>query len=156
MGTRPAVVLAIALMAGFAACEDDPIAPDEEFAATLGPEGSVQTPATGSAVFERHGGVVAYGIEAANITGVTAAHIHGPAGAGEGAGIIVGLFEGPEGGSGDIDGALVTGAFTAADLVSTTVSMDSLLSLMRSGQAYVNVHTVENPGGEIRGQIERL
>jgi hypothetical protein len=25
---------------------------------------------------------------------------------------------------------------------------------MRSGQTYVNVHTTQNPGGEIRGQID--
>ena len=28
-----------------------------------------------------------------------------------------------------------------------------LVAQMEAGQTYVNVHTVENPGGEIRGQI---
>lgn len=30
---------------------------------------------------------------------------------------------------------------------------DSLLVLMRNGHAYVNVHTVAQPAGEIRGQV---
>ncbi len=30
---------------------------------------------------------------------------------------------------------------------------DSVLALLRSGNAYVNVHTKRNPGGEVRGQI---
>lgn len=149
-------ILATALVFGIAACEDDlvDIGTDEEFAATLGPEGSVETTATGSATFERADGVVAYAINVQNITGVTAAHIHGPAGAGQNAGVIVGLFTGPEGGTGDVTGSLVTGTFTASNLSANAgVSMDSLLVLMRNGQAYVNVHTAVNPGGEIRGQI---
>jgi len=35
------------------------------------------------------------------------------------------------------------------------VKYDSLLVLLRNGQAYVNVHTTANPGGEIRGQLVR-
>jgi hypothetical protein len=31
--------------------------------------------------------------------------------------------------------------------------MDSLVTLMRTGNAYVNVHTSANKGGEIRGQL---
>lgn len=149
-------ILAAALVVGIAGCDDDllDIGTDEEFAATLGAEGSVQTSATGSAAFQRDDEIVAYSINVQNITGVTAAHIHGPAGAGQNAGVIVGLFTGPAGGTGDVNGSLVTGTFAAANLSATAgVSMDSLLVLMRNGQAYVNVHTAVNPGGEIRGQI---
>jgi hypothetical protein len=32
--------------------------------------------------------------------------------------------------------------------------MDSLLTLMRRGRTYVNVHTEANPNGEIRAQID--
>ena len=37
--------------------------------------------------------------------------------------------------------------------ISTTVNGDSLKKLLLAGNAYVNIHTVSNPGGEIRGQI---
>jgi hypothetical protein len=38
---------------------------------------------------------------------------------------------------------------------SSSISGDSLLSLLNSGRTYTNVHTAANPGGEIRGQILR-
>ena len=31
---------------------------------------------------------------------------------------------------------------------------NGLLAIIRSGEAYVNVHTTNHPGGEIRGQVE--
>jgi hypothetical protein len=34
--------------------------------------------------------------------------------------------------------------------------MDSLLVLMRTGNAYVNVHTSAYPSGELRGQISKV
>lgn len=100
-------------------------------------------------------GVVAYSIDVADITAVTAAHIHDPAGANATAGIIVPLFAGPEGGTGEVNGELVASTFTAANITNDAVSMDSLLVLMRNGQSYVNVHTTANPAGEIRGQVTR-
>jgi hypothetical protein len=33
------------------------------------------------------------------------------------------------------------------------MSLDALLAAIRDGNAYVNAHTVQFPGGEIRGQI---
>jgi hypothetical protein len=35
----------------------------------------------------------------------------------------------------------------------TTVVTSAVVSAMKKGSAYVNVHTVKNPAGEIRGQI---
>ena len=77
----------------------------------------------------------------------TAAHIHGPAEAGKNAGVIVPLsqkdvpFTSP-----------FTGSATLAD--DKAAALEAALS---AGQAYVNVHTAANPGGEVRGQLgERL
>jgi hypothetical protein len=36
-----------------------------------------------------------------------------------------------------------------------TVSPDSLRTLLNNGNAYVNIHTTQNGGGEIRGQVRR-
>ena len=45
----------------------------------------------------------------------------------------------------------LTGTFTSTN--TATISNDSLDVLMRTGNAYVNLHTAANPGGEIRGQL---
>lgn len=68
----------------------------------------------------------------------TAAHIHGPAGVGENAGVLVPL-EGASGQAGMLMGQTTVDATTR----------DRLLA----GQAYVNIHTSAEPGGEIRGQV---
>jgi len=68
----------------------------------------------------------------------TAAHIHGLAGPGANAGIIVGLTE-TGGTSGNVGGG---GTLSPAEITG-----------MLNGQTYINVHTTNNPGGEIRGQV---
>ena len=91
-------------------------------------------------------------IDVAGITDVSAVHIHGPAAADANAGVLVGLCNSgsaPACAAGTVDGVLASG--TAGSV--SGVSFDSLLVLLRNGNAYVNVHTTANPGGEIRGQI---
>jgi phospholipase/lecithinase/hemolysin len=57
----------------------------------------------------------------------------------------------------DVTGAgpsgTLTGTFTGTNNVSITP--DSLDKLMTSGNAYVNLHTAANGGGEIRGQLSK-
>jgi hypothetical protein len=51
---------------------------------------------------------------------------------------------------------IVTGVITDKDIEKNDVGVDDvedLLELMKDERTYVNVHTEQNPGGEIRGQI---
>lgn len=88
-----------------------------------------------------------------DVTGLTGApigaHIHGPAATGVNAGILVGFAPLAS----ITTGRLISGSFSTT--AAAAVSFDSVLVLMRNGNAYVNVHTTLNPGGEIRGQIVR-
>lgn len=58
---------------------------------------------------------------------------------------------GPDGASGTLDAASVTAGAAAQGIAAG--DFDGLLAAIRSGNAYVNVHTDVFPTGEIRGQI---
>lgn len=99
---------------------------------------------TGTATFDVEGQLARYHIRLFGMSSaVTAAHIHGPAVSGINAGIIVTLFGGSA--PAPVDGTLVNPA--------SGITWSLLLDLMRHGNAYVNVHTMGNPAGEVRGQI---
>jgi len=57
------------------------------------------------------------------------------------------------------DGGTVTGTITAAQVLAvpaqgvTAGDFAGLVRIIRSGDAYANVHTTAHPGGEIRGQV---
>ena len=159
-------VLALGV-AFLAACDGDSGGPDpEEYLATLNganEEPVRNTTAAGTAQLEvLTNNTIAYTIDLSNITNVTAAHIHGPAAARVNAGVIVDLFiASPR--TGAVNGRLVSDTLTTTNNPAV-VSMDSLLVLIRNGNAYVNVHTNDGvaptntgpgdfPGGEVRGQI---
>lgn len=65
----------------------------------------------------------------------TAAHVHGPAGRGVNAGVLVPLPAGAR-----KIGNWVYGAANEATLL--------------GGRTYINIHTTAHPGGEVRGQVE--
>lgn len=97
-----------------------------------------------------------YKLIVANIDNVRAAHIHCAA-VGENGPVVVGLFGTPT--VGVQNGVLAEGTITDANVnplscVGGTKSLAAVLELIRSGSAYVNVHTTLLPGGEIRGQIK--
>ena len=133
-------------------------APGDIFTAT-GLSGAKERPnpvvstASGSASFELlTGGTVRYNVTVAGLTGATMAHIH--TGVADSAGpIAVTLFTSATP-TGPISGTLTSGTFGASNIQLNGVSLDSLLSLMRNGRTYVNVHTFTNPLGEIRAQIQ--
>jgi len=101
----------------------------------------VNTAASGNAevTYNRNTGMASYRVTYGGLSGAaTAAHIHGPAGPGANAGVVVPL---PNAASSPMTGE-----------VKLTPEQFNQLA---SGQYYVNVHTAANPGGEIRGQLRR-
>ena len=142
-------------------CDDDPtgIAVDADFEATL--TGSAERPdpvttnATGSAFFDENNGTVSFRVEVEDIENVTLAHIH--VGGVEVAGPVSVLLFDAGGSPRDCDArcVLVEDTFTVADLQAGggLLTLEALLAAMAAGTTYVNVHTSEHPGGEVRGQI---
>lgn len=127
---------------------------------------SVDTRATGQAIFQldKDGDELQFKLIAANINDVTQAHIHCGA-AGVNGPVVLFLYPDappPQLIPGRFSGVLSQGTRTNADLLARpdsevcpggVANFDELIAKMRSGEAYVNVHTTANPGGEIRGQI---
>jgi hypothetical protein len=120
------------------------------------------TRARGQAQFQlnRAGTEISFRLNVANIENVTMAHIHVGA-VGVNGPVVVWLY--PEGPPpqlipGRSNGVLATGTFTEDDLVGPLAgqTLADLLNVMRSGDTYVNVHTSQFPGGEVRGQIRAL
>lgn len=114
----------------------------------------VQSLAYGVAYFSIRDTGLAYSFTWSKLTGpALEVHIHGPASASELGDVLVGLARpNPSGPFRSISGVV-----TAADIRSQggqpPISMDSLVALMTTGKAYIDVHTSTYPGGEIRGQI---
>ena len=114
----------------------------------------VITLAQGQALFQLSpdGTELSFELNVANIEDAVASHIHlAPAGSNGPA--VVTLFGGVP--SGPFSGILAQGTITAAELSGLLAgsSLDVLIAEINAGNAYVNVHTLANPGGEIRGQI---
>lgn len=95
--------------------------------------------------------VLYYRLSVRNMVDVIGAHIH-VGQPGEDGEIVASLFSGDT--MGEFNGQLAEGTITESDLIGPlTGDMIGLIELLQSGGLYVNVHTVVNPGGEIRGQI---
>lgn len=119
----------------------------------------VDTNAQGEAIFHvsKEGDSISYKLIAANIENITQAHIHLGA-SGVNGPVVAWLY--PSGPPavlipGRFDGVLAEGTITADDLVGPLVgqTLDDLIDAMQAGNTYVNIHTSQFPGGEIRGQI---
>ena len=92
-------------------------------------------------------------LDVKHIVGVTQAHIH--LGLPNMNGPVVAFLYGPSDPTERIDDRLARGVLTEADLVGGPLEGDfaGFVEALGSGELYVNVHTAEFPGGEIRGQI---
>ncbi len=123
--------------------------------------------ARGTAIFDlsADGSKIEYRLIVANIDNVTMSHIH-LAPKGQNGSIVAFLFGPVAAGGGRSNGILATGTLTAASLIGPLAGqpLSALIDAMRTGNAYVNVHTNDGvdppntgpgdiPGGEIRAQI---
>jgi CHRD domain len=130
--------LAVSLSCGIAS------AADINFKATLSGASEVPpvtTPGTGNATatLDTATKTLNWTVNYSGMSGpVTAAHIHGPAAPGANAGVLVPL----------------TGNLASPIKGSATLT-DAQISDLEAGQTYINLHTADNKGGEIRGQLQR-
>jgi hypothetical protein len=171
------IAAAVAFASAVACASDKPTSPNEVRIPLFERSGGDENPprptlAQGQAIFRisDDGQSVAYTLIAANIDNAFMAHIH-VAPVGVNGPIVEWLFPstapvpGPAG-TGRFDGVLASGTFTAANLVGPLAHhpLSDLISAMRNGGAYVNIHTDDGiappntgpgdfPGGEIRGQL---
>lgn len=121
-----------------------------------------ETLATGQATFQlsKDGTELSYKLIVANLDNLHMAHIH-IAPAGSNGGVVVWLYPSappmmliP----GTTNGILAQGVITQANMVGTGpnlgLTFEGLIEKIKEGNAYVNVHTSQFGGGEIRGQIK--
>ena len=136
-----------------ASCSDSTSPNNKTYVANLiaANEGAGHTSAgSGVATFVDLGNEIDWSLNLSNMTAVVASHIHGPAPVGTNAPVIINLFI-PNVATGTVNGVVMHGSITNAN--NANVSLDSLRVLFNNGNAYVNVHTTANPGGEIRDQV---
>jgi hypothetical protein len=94
---------------------------------------------TATAQLDTNTHVLNYTVDYSGLSGpATMAHFHGPAAPGANAGVVVPFANA---GTSPIKGTATLTEAQQADLL--------------AGKWYANVHTAQNPGGEIRGQMER-
>jgi hypothetical protein len=118
----------------------------------------INTQATGSATFTvtTDENRMSYRIHVINIDKVTMAHIHSGK-IGQNGPVVVTLFQSKAATTTSPikNGILSQGTITSANLEGPLKGkqISDLVKLINDGNAYANVHTKQNPKGEIRGQI---
>jgi hypothetical protein len=137
------------------------LAQQEKFSAKLSGSNEVPpvtTSGSGVATFQlsANGKSLDYQLNLTNMNSVMGAHIHNGK-QGENGPVVAGLFNpsmtAPP--TGAINGQLKKGTLTSADLSGPLAGkqISDLVTMIKSGVAYVNVHTTQHQNGEIRGQI---
>lgn len=103
----------------------------------------VTTPGSATGLWSLQGNQLHFEVVYSNLTAqATAAHIHGLARASQAAGVLVDLAP------------YALGGFGSNGVISGSVPLsDELRAAVMQGLTYINIHTPNNPGGEIRGQI---
>jgi len=92
---------------------------------------------TATATIDTDAKMLSYTVQYSNLSGpVTAAHFHGPAGEGKNAAVLIPII-----------------APLASPIDGMARLSDAEITAFQAGNVYVNIHTKENPDGEIRGQM---
>jgi hypothetical protein len=99
-----------------------------------------------------------YRLNVANIENVTQAHIHQVGATSPNGPIVAWLYPSgppPQPIPGRSSGTLGEGTIGSGSLVGPLAGqpLSALVNLINSGAAYVNVHTTQLPGGEVRGNL---
>jgi len=166
---KRALILGIVTAVSLAACGEDDVTPPAvskivTFKATI--NGASEVPAnatTGSGTFtatlDTSTNVFTYDLTFTGLTSnVNNGHIHGPAAVGVNSGTTINFntLPGATFSIGQTSGtAKGTAILNASTQITATVNGDSLKKLLFAGLTYVNIHTVNNGPGEIRGQITK-
>ncbi len=115
----------------------------------------VETDARGQAFFKlsRDELSLKFKLELLDLENVVVAHLH--LGAKGTNGPVVAFLFGPITNPVSIECATFTGIITQEDLVGPLAgqTLDALVNEIIAGNIYINVHTVQHPNGEIRGQL---
>jgi hypothetical protein len=155
VGTLAGIISALTIAFVVASCGSSTAPGAKQYVANLSPANEVPlktTTGTGVVTFVDNGTSIDWTMTLTNMLNVTMSHIHGPAVTGVNASVIINLFipnQPPA--TGTLNGIVARGSITNAN--NAGVSLDSLRVLFNNGNAYVNVHTAVNPGGEIRDQV---
>jgi CHRD domain len=133
---------------------------EKKFTAKLSGKNEVPpkiTKATGTAEFtlSSDGKTMTYKVDVKDIDKVTMAHIH-QGKTGENGPVVVTLFKAATP-TGPKNGLLAQGNITSDKLEGPLKGkqISDLVKLIEDGNTYSNVHTEQNPKGEIRGQISK-
>lgn len=147
---------AVAGMAASTGLNPSPVFANHEFSANLTGQQEVppvDTQATGEAILVQDmplNQTIDYFVNVTGIQAVTQGHIHSAA-EGENGPIVVTLFnfDSPQ------TEVLQNGTIAASNLEGPMEgkTIPELIAAMQNGTTYVNVHTEQNPEGEIRGQL---
>ena len=152
-GSIFAITAALAIVGITSWLTNSVVAQEQKFVATLSGQEEVpptNSQATGMAEVTVSGENAEYSVNASNMQGVTAGHIHS-GGQGENGPIVVTLFKNDS----PTNEVSETGSITVDKLEGPMAGkqLTDLITAMSNGETYVNIHTEQNPNGEIRGQI---
>ena len=159
IGFAVAVIFSITTVTGIISFSDHVVfaqedAQGEKFVAKL--TGNEEVPpsnskATGTAEFTASGkDSIDYKVSATNIQNVTEGHIH-IGKKGENGPIVFTLFRA----NAPVNQLSENETITSSEFVGQLKDkpLSDLITVMNNGSAYANIHTQQNPNGEIRGQI---